>query len=370
MNQIASNGGSSKPTFTDLRFDAGFAPCWAGRPQLMKVGLVVGSLDGRLLFMDDPGKAVGEPFKVSASGEAINGVATLPNWVVASTRDEVNFWPLPDSPEGQTFGFTFPLGAHMVTATASGYIVAALGQTGIMAAKPPFGVGIPVKVSSTLADGLYVYRVVPVGSENGDDVLACALRTGGIATMGLPGSQESQNINTVSFEGLDFIDIAALEPGSSSRAAVALGLDGTLVLFRDIVHDKNPITLRYDIVEGIAYRVLSCRGDVYILTGNALYMLNNLSGRFLAGKEVAVDTQILTLSIDGVDANLAGEASLVLTTSEGVVVFDIDRLRTSSPQSLSGAKIQIGEPVVFARKGSRGVSPVREESAEMVGVTC
>jgi hypothetical protein len=333
----------------------------------MNDGLAVGSLDGRALFMDGRGNAIGEPVKVSASGEAINGVATFPKWLTASTRDEVNFWPVPDTPVGESLGFTFPHGAHMVIAAAAGYFIASLGQTGIMVAKPPFGVGMSGKVHNTRAEGLYIYRLTIVGTEDGKEVLACASRTGGITTMDLSGPDEMRSMNTVTFEGVDFIDICPLAVGTASRAAVGLGLDGAMVLFSDIIDDKSPIMLKFDMLEGVAYRILSCRGDLYLLTSKALYALNSIAARFMAGEEVATDTQIFTLSVGGVDINLVGEDSLAVTTASGVLVFDINAVRASDSQALSRSSYQIGEPSVIRSKGYWRPTKVSEESGEMVG---
>jgi hypothetical protein len=113
------------PLFRHIRFHESFAVCWAG-PHPFAPGLCFGSEDGMVLFTDEQGRALSLPGKGSVSGEAVNGVACMGTWVAVSTRQEVNFLPLPGTEGGHSFGVAFPYGAHGVSATPSGYFIAPL----------------------------------------------------------------------------------------------------------------------------------------------------------------------------------------------------------------------------------------------------
>ena len=36
---------------------------------------------------------------------------------------------------------------------------------------------------------------------------------------------------------------------------MALGKDGTIVFFRDVLQDRRPVTIRFDDIRGVAYRL-------------------------------------------------------------------------------------------------------------------
>src|SRR5262249_25305854 len=131
MNQHADNGNSRFLPSTPIRFPDGFEACWAGPNPSASTGFCFGSLDGSILLTDETGIPQLDPFRISASGEAINGVAGSQGCQAITTRQEVNF------AAQDRIRSVFPCGAHHVTATSSGCFLVALGRNGIMAAQAP-----------------------------------------------------------------------------------------------------------------------------------------------------------------------------------------------------------------------------------------
>lgn len=348
MNSFVENGDISIVPDTRIVFPQGFEVCWSGSHPFQK-GLCFGSLDGRILFTDEESVPLRPAGKGSVSQEAINGVACVGTWVVVTTRQEVNFWPLPGTDGGHSFGFAFPYGAHDITTTPSGYFIAPLGRTGIMAVKPPFVFESPVTVYSLDEPSFYAYRTIALRSQTGTEVLACACRLGGIAAGEFSGAQKKLPMTTATFKGLDVVDICPLNPGSDSLAVAALGRDGSLVLFQDVLHDKNPMTLKFPKVTGIAYRVLSCRGDIYLLTGKGLFVLGKLASRFSSQELVQdVTTPILPLTMEAVDMTLAAERWLLVVMTDEVRKFDVDSIHQSVPVQLGNGKFQEYQPTILS----------------------
>jgi hypothetical protein len=340
MNPLPENDGSSIVPFAHIGFPDGFEVCWAGKHPFQD-GFCFGSLDGRILFTDELGAPLMPPVTGSVSREAINGVARVGIWVAVTTRQEVNFKRLLGTLGAPTSGLAFPYGAHDITITPSGYFLAPLGQTGIMAVQPPFSPETPVTVHSADKAGLYAYRVISLRSQAGVEVLVCAGRLGGIAAGEFSGSRETHTMNTATFKGLDVVDICPLDPGADSLAVAALGRDGSLVLSQDVLQDKKPITMKFQSVKGVAYRVLSCRGDIYLLTSKGMYVLGKLAGRFLAKELVSgVTTPVLAMGLEAVDANLVANRWLLVVMADEVRKFDVELVHQSVPERLGHGEIQ------------------------------
>src|SRR5205085_5417210 len=206
---------------------------------------------------DEDGRETHDPLKASATAEAINGVACINRWLTVSTRETVTFWNLP-SEKRKLDCVICPHGAHGVIATSSGSFLAPLGRTGIMAIRPPLDPSHAVTVIGGEAEGMSFYRLVSLRSQDGSEVLACAARFGGVAATEFRWDRDSQKLSTATFPGLDVVDVCAIGSDPRSLAVAAVGRDGTIVLTRDALHDKRPITLKFETVQGTAYRLLSC----------------------------------------------------------------------------------------------------------------
>jgi hypothetical protein len=356
------NGDNRGPLFTHLRF-RDFEACWAGSHPF-RAGFCFGSEDGRLLFTDEQGKDLGGPTKGSISGEAINGVATWRRWLAVTTRSEVNLVTLPTSAAEKTVAAVFPAGAHGVITTGSGYFVCPLGPSGLMVVRPQLGGEQHLTVRTGPQGSPYFYRVVSLRAPAGHEVLACATRRDGVAAMDFRGEEPEGKLNTITFDGLDVVDVCALSPGTDSLAVGAVGRDGTLILFRDVAEEKRPLTMKFATVQGTAYRLLSCRGHIYLLTSKGLYVLGKLAERFVAGEPLErVTTPVLPLPTEAVDANLYKAEWVLVVMSEEVRKYDIGLIHDNTPQYIAHGEMREVQPVAFSPSWRR--KDVTQQSRQM-----
>jgi hypothetical protein len=113
-----------------------------------------------------------------------------------------------------------------------------------------------------------------------------------------------------------------------------LARDGSIILFRDVLTDESPITAKFNRVQGTAYRLLGHGGELYVLTSKGLYVLGKLASRFLAGElDPGVVTQILTVPMDAVDMNLAGDRWLLVVMADEVRRFDTAWIHDNVPEA-------------------------------------
>ena len=100
------------------------------------------------------------------------------------------------------------------------------------------------------------------------------------------------------------VDVCALDAKAHSHAVAAVARDGTLIFFPDILHRTAPKTIKFRSVRGTVYRILSARGDIFMLTSKGLFLLANLAERLAQGGWTgSVTTNILPLPIAAADAN-------------------------------------------------------------------
>ncbi len=303
-----------------------FDVTWAGGHPF-RDGFCFGSDSGKLLFTDESGKVLDGPRKASASGEAINGLAGSGGWLAVTTRAEVNFFGPARSSDGRAEGVVFPGGAHGVVTAPSGYFVAALGHSGILFVKPGSGAEDPITISNADKEGLSFYRVIALAGEQGEDLIVCAGRRGGIGVSSFRPDWEEHKLSNVTFDDLDIVDVCPIGSEQHPLAVAALANDGTIVLIRDVLHDRKPETRRFRVVEGIAYRVLSARGHIFLLTSNGLYALGKRAERFLNGTQVGnYVTQVLPFPMETVDANLVRDQWLLVVATDELYKFNVEIL--------------------------------------------
>jgi hypothetical protein len=325
MNESLENGGTPRPHFARLRLK-NFDVSWAGQHPFMP-GFCFGSEDGRLLFTDEDGSQIGEPFGGSYSRDAINGLVRSGEWIAVSTRQDVTLQSLTRATNKKPGIVVFPHGAHGVTATPSGYFVAPLGRTGIMLLKPGSGPSDPVWVIPSDRPNMHFYRVLALQGRNGKDLLVCAGRQGGIGSMEARWGQETYNMRVATFDGLDVVDVCAVDDEREVPAVAALTRDGTLILIRDALHDEKPATLRFNTIQGTAYRLLRSGEHLLVLTSRGLYVLAKLADRLVTGMPPdEFVTQILTIPMEAVDANVVNGRWLLIIMPDGVQRVDVNVL--------------------------------------------
>ncbi len=333
MSWLPPSHGMNGPSYQVIRFQD-FAVNWAG-PNPFGDGFCFGSEEGGLKFTDEDGGLLAEISKASDSGEAVNGVARLGSWMAVATRQEVTFGRFPPQEDGRYAVVVFPHGGHGVSAAAGGYFLAPLGRTGLLVLRPMFDPGEGPFVIGPVKEGLYFYRAITFPEGRGNDLIICAARRGGIGITEFRWGQKRSNLSMVSYPGLDVVDVCSIGTGSGLPAAVAVGRDGTLVFLRDVLRDKKPATLKFQVVEGTAYRLLNSGGDLFLLTSQGLYGLMDIAGRFLRGEIMgSFPTPVLVVPLQAVDANLVRDRWLLLVMPDQVRKTDIENIRANIPDSL------------------------------------
>jgi hypothetical protein len=308
-----------------------FEVFWAG-PGRSKGEFCFGSEDGRILLTDAQlSSHRGLKESPVPSGEAIGGVAFLDNLIALCTRCEVAF--VTQMPEaGKGFRSVFPVGAHGVIATPSGHCVAPLGRSGMMVVKPSAGQNQPVTVKRVSDQSVDFYSVVHIAHHGGEVLVSAARKDGMLAVPFDPGRKEF--VSSLTYPGLDIVDVCSLGDGLSQPAVAATSRDCTIILSADALHDQKPVTIKFDDIRGTAYRIMNYKGNLILLTSKAIYVLAGLGRRFLDGKSVGREvTPAKAVVLKAVDANIVDEESLLVVAPEGVILFDLESLIGTVPNA-------------------------------------
>ncbi len=326
--------GESSPTFSSriLRFPD-FEVSWAGKGPL-DVGLCFGSEDGRLLMTGEDGS---HPVIASESPipsrEAINGIAFSNDHAALSTRDEivlVSQIPI----RGKSFRSVVPIGAHGVIATPSGRFVAPLGRGGVMSVVPSRGEHQAVTISHARDRQFNFYKAVNVPVP-GREIVASAARFGGVTATDYSTPSPSRMLHILKQINLDVVDVCALGENLAAPAAAAVSRDCTIIISKDLFSDDPPVTLKFPKrIEGAAYRLMSARGHLYLLTSKALYQITGIVTHFHAGQNLArIPLSIRTMSVEAVDANLIADRWLLVVRPNDVMRIDLNLFAGSIPES-------------------------------------
>jgi hypothetical protein len=170
--------------------------------------------------------------------------------------------------------------------------------------------------------------------EKETDLIVSAGRRGGVGITDFQEGIRGHVLHTVRFNDLDFVDLCSIATPDKQRAVAVAARDGSLVLFRDILTDKNPLTIKFKGVKGAVYRVLAARGDVYVLTSNGLFALFRLAETFHSGlRRGELTTHVLRLPIEAADANLVDQRWLLATGVDDLFKIDITRMPKSPEEA-------------------------------------
>jgi hypothetical protein len=330
---ISANGNKSMNIrrITLLNFEVSYAGVSAdGR------GYWLGSDDGRIQFMSlDETERIG-PYASAPSGEAVNGIAVVGGLMAVSTRSDVTFLRLPEPGNHQIVRTVYQGGAHGVATTHDGCFIAPMGRRGILHMDPRPVTAQSVRILKPSDEALYVYKVLSLASPDRGEILACAGRKGGFATMPLAGAGLETYGKRLRPAGVDFVDVAALNVDSFPFAVAALGLDCSIHLVSDILGDRATTTLDLSSRRERAYRILCTEGHVFLLTDKRLYAFKDLAARFLRGETIN-NPEAHWLDLEAVDASLGPDKSLLVVMPDSVYPMKIDSI-------LAGAGPQSGPP--------------------------
>jgi hypothetical protein len=307
-----------------------FGFTWAGANPLGE-GFCFGSENGEVVFADVAGQPLSLIKGASASKEAVNGLAFSQNWLAVTTRKDINFigpcLPRTQPPDVVTFSCG---GRDVIVAPISGYFLVPLGPDGIMFVKPGTDEKDPLTISRPKENGLNVCRVLALAANQATDVIVCAGRRGGLGYAEFREGIRGHTMHTVAFNGMDLVDVCSVATLEKPLAVVATAKDCSLVFFDNILTDKMPKTIKFNGIKGSAYRILSARGDIYLLTSKGLFGLFRLAGQFLKGETLHhATTDILRMPIGAADANMVGKRWLLAVGTDAVFRLDLDKLPKS-----------------------------------------
>lgn len=368
MSQNGPNGNVRVPPYREWSsFPEGFEVSWVG-PGFHADEFCLGSEDGRLMFIHH----VGEDRQLMPSAlmdsEAVNGVAFAESTFAVSTRKEIAFVTRPLSGGAGTRGI-FPYGAHGIIATTDGAFVAPLGLYGLMTTRPTTSDIQATKFNRIQERPLNYYKAVSVVSRTSPELIVCAARKDGVVAApitsdGLTGAW------VMTLPGLDVVDVCPLGPTPETPAVVALGKDGTLALFHDVLHDvlhdAAPTTIQYGGIEGTAYRVLVVQGTIIMLTSQGLYFLHGLAQRFLQGNPVDMPIPTQERHLEAVDANTADDRWLFIVKNERVIRLDVPQFIAAIPHgAVESAWTAQAAPVSGAWEMAEGL-PLASEQGELI----
>jgi hypothetical protein len=187
----------------------------------------------------------------------------------------------------------------------------------------------------------------------GADAVIVTMRQKGVAAGSFDEFGTKYNFRTASFNDVDFVDACALDPKNAPLAAAAIGRDGTLVLFRDAIKDRNPLRIRFNSVVGDVYRVLSSHGHIVVLTSKGIFVLTGLAEHFLKDTRGGTfTTSVLVIPMEAFDADMGGERYLlVLTPDNDVCRIDMSRIEGETVSARSTSEFTPAEPKWEERAG-------------------
>lgn len=256
--------------------------------------------------------------------EAINGVAFFENVFGVSTRNEVAILRLNPSAVRVDLMRKFDGGAHGLISTSPGRFVASLGENGLLFVRSTSD-QVDLFKGGGIKDSIINYYQLAVLGKHKYEAFACAARNSGVLGIAYDWDGNRCSIAQHRFPRLDIVDVYPLRSPAFPLAAVAVSRDGTLLLSRDILHDR-PVALRLWDQTTTVYSVLSIGGHLFVLTRTALHVLPGFAARFLAGERLDQPTPISDMPVDAAFVNLAYDRFLLLVLGDEVFSVEIAKL--------------------------------------------
>ena len=241
-----------------------------------------------------------------------------------TTRSEVLIYSVPLWESGRSVVGGATSGAHGIIATPRGRLVAPMGTAGVFCFdgeeasrrqgwidRPPQGVRNN-------------YKVTYLGEWHGNEILACASRTDGLARMEISDTAPIQVLRR-SAPTVDLIDVCSLRTKEHPFAVAGLSLDCSLLFVRDILDltQEIPRRMRLEGLRGTPYSLLHAFGHLFLLTSAELVIFPDLASQFLAGEALDHPVGAYHSPVQAVEAFIAGERSLLVVTDDGVLVSEI-----------------------------------------------
>jgi hypothetical protein len=326
-----------------LSFD--YEVSWAGASSTEGV-LCIGSEDGSVHFIDSRGSELNRFEAASPSGESINGVAFLPNWMSVSTRQETMLWKTISNQPTPIF-VNLLKGSHGLLAGSTGCFLAALGLGGLLLFRPSTDPVLEVNTYVNEHEPFYHYALASLGGVGGIERIVSAGRGCGVAGIEISAGGAANMVSIHRLDSLDFIDVCTLNLPGHPHSAAAVATDGTLVLFRDVFTDTTPIVARYREITGLPHRLLHARGLLFVLTSEGLWVVARVVSRLHDDAKGEQNADVLRFPLDGIDANICDDRWLVIVLVDGILRIDLDLLPAWSDPFANYSEMMDQRPVLL-----------------------
>jgi len=300
-----------------------FEVSWIG-PNPLGAGFCLGTENGGIVLTDESFHHA-RAHLASAAKESVNGVGFSQGWFAVSTRADVNLISSESANGRELPGMVCPVGGLGVEVLPSGYFAVPLGRNGMMFVKPGVTATDAVTFSNSAEAPINLSRILALQGSQGQDILVCAGRKNGLGLTEFSEGTSKHPMRTSRFGALDIVDVCQIAPRTEQFAVAAVGKDGTLVLFHDILTEKKPRIIKFQGVKGTIYRILSAGGSIYLLTSKGIFLLFRFAEQFLNGGAPSI-TRILAIPIPVSDGNLVGEKWLMATGANEVFRLDLDKM--------------------------------------------
>lgn len=290
----------------------GFEVAWAGASPSGE-GFCYGSEDGRILLDNES-----EPRLRSDSCEAINGMAAIGPHMVVSTRVDWTLWRLDPSSGGNSANI--PGGTHGVIGAPNGYFVGPMGAGGLRVVQSSTGHVARLALPPEIRQNAYFYTCHVLGVRDGKTIILCSARHAGLAIVPLLDHCEvNDHVRLIGHEGWDVIDACSLS--SDSFAAAALGKNGTIRLFNNVVEDRNSTPLGFSQIRGVPYRIASCNGHLIVMTSEMVCILDQFSTKYLNGDAVGIEPAIAQIiPVKAIDLTIIQNHILLVVSADNTVI--------------------------------------------------
>jgi hypothetical protein len=311
----------SRNLVSELRFPD-FEVSWAGGYPAPGI-FCFGDENGKVWTTDEIGGLVLSFPKPFGTGEAINGVAFVGNrWMCVSSRDHLSLCEIMQKSYNSC---DVTVGAHGVVAAENGYFYSPLGLNGFLSWQPQDGDEQAVYIIAS-DNPAYLYRLASIRNANGQNFIVSAIRHGGVGRMEPRSDGQINVLKVSSFGSLDVVDICAVKYGDM-EGAVAIGRDGTIILYREVFQTPDPIVVKFPVIQGDVYRVLSVRGLLCVLTSKAIYILAELFDNAPQTNRRDLSVRVLTLEMEAIDVNVAGDRWILVVLNDKVLRIDVEMIQ-------------------------------------------
>lgn len=181
-----------------------------------------------------------------------------------------------------------------------------------------------MRVTTRMERPLYFYRLAALHNASGKETLVFANRKDGVGQSDFNGKENRRNVHTLSFDGLDVVDVCGV---ADTLSAVAISPKAEVLWIRDSSTHDDPVTTKMSGIEGQVYRVLATHRTLFVLSSKALYVWKDLVEQVLFDKSKNLRSQPLVIPMEAVDMSLFDNEHLFFVLAEnGIASLAISEL--------------------------------------------